>query len=87
MSSEAAQKAYPEKRYGVFAAYMQEGFDRGAVEARRELVNAINERLDRLVHVYGGADMPVVTERKSLRDLYGEEFVDDIEAILREAGQ
>lgn len=50
----------------------------------RSLAQQINDLLDRPVHLYGDTSLPKITERASLRELYGDAFVDDLEALLDE---
>src|SRR5690554_1951011 len=43
-------------------------------------IEAIKERLDVMVHPYAAKRIQKVTKRKSIRDLYGDEIIDDLEA-------
>ena len=55
------------------------------LQAAQATIAAVNARLDVMTHPYSDERIPMVKERDSIRGLYGDEVVDDLEAILSRA--
>lgn len=51
-------------------------------EARKQVVDMVNERLDKPVRPYSDPTFDMTTERESIRGLYGDDVINDLEEIL-----
>lgn len=56
-----------------------------SLAARDAVISAIDERLNQPTRPYGDPSFAMISERASIRELYGPEVVDDIDRILSAA--